>query len=221
MTRYWVRAFLSGLALSAATAMLTVTASADKLFGAMEKAYVTNPTLNAARAGQRATDELVPQALSGWRPTISVFGEVSRTRSSKEGVPIITPDGPDVDSVAINNATSGNVSIQLSQPLFRGFGTVNQTKSAEARVDAGKQNLLATEQQVLFDVVQAYMDVYAGRQYVVLRRQDVSALEAQVKAARDRFAVGEITRTDVSQAESRLSRATSDPRARRHRMRGP
>ncbi|MEI7601567.1 MAG: TolC family outer membrane protein [Aestuariivirga sp.] len=209
MTRYWVRAFLSGLALSAATAMLTVTASADKLFGAMEKAYVTNPTLNAARAGQRATDELVPQALSGWRPTISVFGEVSRTRSSKEGVPIITPDGPDVDSVAINNATSGNVSIQLSQPLFRGFGTVNQTKSAEARVDAGKQNLLATEQQVLFDVVQAYMDVYAGRQYVVLRRQDVSALEAQVKAARDRFAVGEITRTDVAQAQARLAESQS------------
>jgi outer membrane protein len=191
MTRNWMRALLSGAAISLAAALQTVSVSADTLFGAMEKAYVTNPMLNSARAGQRATDELVPQALSGWRPTI------------------FTPDGPDVDSVAVNNATGGDVSIQLSQPLFRGFGTVNQTKSAEARVDAGKQGLLATEQQVLFDVVQAYMDVYAGRQYVVLRRQDVAALQAQVKAARDRFAVGEITRTDVAQAEARLAEAQS------------
>ena len=209
MSRNWVRAFLSGVAFSAAAAMLSVSASADTLFGAMEKAYVTNPTLNAARAGQRATDELVPQALSGWRPTIGVFGEVNRTRTSKENVPIFTPEGPDVDSVAVNNATGGDVSIQLAQPLFRGFGTVNSTKAAEARVDAGKQNLLGTEQQVLFDTVQAYMDVYAGRQFVMLRRQDVAALQAQVKAAQDRFAVGEITRTDVAQAQARLAEAQS------------
>lgn len=189
--------------------MHTAAASADTLFGAMEKAYITNPTLNAARAGQRATDELVPQALSGWRPTIGVQAEVNRTRTTKEGVPVFTETGPDIDSLAINNATSGDVTIQLAQPLFRGFGTVNQTKSAEARVDAGKQGLLGTEQQVLFDVVQAYMDVYAGRQFVMLRRQDVAALQAQVKASSDRFAVGEITRTDVAQAEARLAEAQS------------
>ncbi|MCX7351398.1 MAG: TolC family outer membrane protein [Alphaproteobacteria bacterium] len=209
MTGNWVRAFLSGVAFSAAAVVLTVSASADTLFGAMEKAYVTNPTLNAARAGQRATDELVPQALSGWRPTICVFGEVNRTRTSQQSAPIFTPEGPDVDSLAVNSATGGDVSIQLAQPLFRGFGTVSQTKSAEARVDASKQGLLGTEQQVLFDVVQSYMDVYAGRQYVALRRQDVSALQAQVKAAKDRFAVGEITRTDVAQAEARLAESQS------------
>lgn len=209
MTRIWLRALLSGAAISLAAAMQTAAASADTLFGAMEKAYITNPTLNAARAGQRATDELVPQALSGWRPTVGVQAEVNRTRTTKEGVPIFTETGPGVDSLAVNNATSGDVTIQLAQPLFRGFGTVNQTKSAEARVDAGKQNLLGTEQQVLFDVVQAYMDVYAGRQFVMLRRQDVAALQAQVKAARDRFAVGEITRTDVAQAEARLAEAQS------------
>lgn len=207
MTQNWVRALLSGVAMTVAAAMQTASASADTLFGAMEKAYITNPTLNAARAGQRATDELVPQALSGWRPTIGVQAEIDRTRTTKEGVPVFTETGPGVDSVAINNATGGDVTIQLAQPLFRGFGTVNQTKSAEARVDAGKQGLLGTEQQVLFDVVQAYMDVYAGRQFVMLRRQDVAALQAQVKAARDRFAVGEITRTDVAQAEARLAEA--------------
>jgi len=205
MTAKWVRAFLSGVAVSAAMAMLSMPASADTLFGAMEKAYVTNPTLNAARAGQRATDELVPQALSGWRPTIGVGAQINKSYSSG-------PVGQDVDGTIIRDSSdqfNSNVAIQLNQPLFRGFGTVNQTKSAEARVDAGKQNLLGTEQQVLFNVVQAYMDVYAGRQFVMLRRQDVAALEAQVKAARDRFAVGEITRTDVAQAQARLAEAQS------------
>ena len=100
---------------------------------------------------------------------------------------------------------SGDLSIVLNQPLFQGFRTVESTKAAEAQVDAGRQGLLQTEQQVLFDVVQAYMDVYAGRQLVVLRRQDVAALQAQVRASNERFAVGEITRTDVAQAEARLA----------------
>lgn len=201
MKVHWVRVLLSGVAFSVAAAMQTVSASADSLFGAMEKAYVTNPTLNAARAGQRATDELVPQALSGWRPTIGISGEIDKTYASK-------PVGVDLNGDIVRDSGSAynsSLAIQLNQPLFRGFGTVNQTKAAEARVDAGKQGLLGTEQQVLFDVVQAYMDVYSGRQFVMLRRQDVAALEAQVKAARDRFAVGEITRTDVAQAESRLA----------------
>lgn len=208
MKRNLVRSVVFGAAFAAAGMLLPAAAMADSLFAAMEKAYITNPTLNAARAGQRATDELVPQALSGWRPTIGVQGEVDRTRTTAQDV-VIPGAGGDVDSLAVNNATGGSVSIQLNQPLFRGFETVNRTKSAEARVDAGRQNLLGSEQQVLFDVVQAYMDVYAGRQYVVLRRQDVAALQAQVKAARDRFAVGEITRTDVAQAEARLAEAQS------------
>ena len=78
MTVHWVRALLSGVAISVAAAMQTVSASADSLFGAMEKAYVTNPTLNSARAGQRATDELVPQALSGWRPSVGVTANVAK-----------------------------------------------------------------------------------------------------------------------------------------------
>lgn len=201
MTRNWVRAIISGAAISAAAVMLSVSASADTLFGAMEKAYVTNPTLNAARAGQRATDELVPQALSGWRPTVGVAADITKTYANQ---PVGVDDNGDIVRSGRDN-WDGNLAIQLNQPLFRGFGTVNQTKAAEARVDAGKQGLLGTEQQVLFDVVQSYMDVYAGRQFVSLRRQDVAALQAQVKAAQDRFAVGEITRTDVAQAQARLA----------------
>lgn len=202
-----VRALLGGVALAAALAVQCVVVNADTLFGAMEKAYVTNPTLNAARAGQRAVDELVPQALSGWRPTIGVGGEIDRITGSQS---VEIPDeGGFEDTVITNNATSGNLGIELNQPLFNGFRTVEGTKAAEARVDAGRQGLLETEQQVLFNVVQAYMNVYAGRQIVVLRKQDVAALQEQVRAANERFAVGEITRTDVAQAEARLAESES------------
>lgn len=196
---------LSGAVLSSAAMLYPHLVSADTLSVAMEKAYVTNPTLNSARAGQRAVDELVPQALSGWRPTVGIGAEIDKTYASQ-------PVGVDLNGDIVRDtgdSYNGSIAIQLAQPLFRGFGTVNQTKAAEARVDAGKQGLLGTEQQVLFDVVQAYMDVYAGRQFVTLRRQDVAALSTEVKAARDRFAVGEVTRTDVAQAEARLAEAQS------------
>ena len=191
-----IKGFLFSLALSAAALMAADLAQADTLFGAMEKAYSTNPTLNGARAGQRATDEQVPQALSGWRPTVTVNGEVSHNweKSQRTG-----QKAEDFDSK--------RVAITLNQPIFRGFRTVESTKAAEARVDAGRQNLLQTEQNVLFKVVQAYMNVYAGRQLVVLQKQNVAAFSSQLNAANERFSVGEITRTDVAQARSRLAEA--------------
>jgi len=192
---------VKGLFWGAATAVLVVVqaggALADSLYGAMEKAYVTNPTLNAARAGQRAVDETVPQALSGWRPSVSVQAGV---QSESVVAPSLRTGEYEQD-----RAESGSLSISLNQPLFQGFRTVESTKAAEAQVDAGRQGLLQTEQQVLFDVVQAYMNVYAGRQLVNLRKQDVAALQAQVRASNERFNVGEITRTDVAQAEARLA----------------
>ena len=202
MNRNWTRGLLCGAALMMVTALGTSASFADTLFGAMEKAYITNPTLNASRAGQRAIDEQVPQALSGWRPTVSVQGEVQ-----SESVVANEPPGLLDSSRTLrqDRTESGSVAIVLNQPVFQGFRTVESTKAAEAQVDAGRQGLLQTEQQVLFDVVQAYMNVYAGRQLVVLRRQDVAALEAQVRASNERFAVGEITRTDVAQAEARLA----------------
>lgn len=199
-----VRALLCSVLFSAVGMFQTSASLADTLFGAMEKAYVTNPTLDAARAGQRAIDELVPQALSGWRPTIAVQGNVQKFRSSQKGE-VVDFTGNSEDVLVTDNGNSGDIAIQLNQPLFRGFGTVERTKGAEARVDASRQNLLQTEQQVLFNVVQAYMSVYAGRQLVALRKQDVAALQADVKASKERFAVGEITRTDVAQSEARLA----------------
>lgn len=178
------------LALAAMLGVPAGGASAQSLTEAMVQAYATNPTLRAARAGQRATDELVPRALSGWRPTVTADANVSAT----------TIDGaPD--------SSNGSLSITLNQPIFNGFKTINSTKAAEATVAAGEQGLLSTEQNVLFQAVQAYMGVIRDRSIVSLRKRQVSVLNAQLRAANDRFQAGEATRTDVSQARSRVSGA--------------
>ncbi len=191
-----MRRLFFGAAMTAAGLMQAAPALADTLFGAMERAYSTNPTLQGERAGQRATDELVPQALSGWRPTVTLNADIGR-------------DWVDAGSTSFKeeSSDSGSVSIQLRQPVFQGFRTVENTRASEARVDAGRQNLLQTEQSVLFDVVQAYMNVYAGRQLVALQKQNVAALRGQLNASNERFNVGEITRTDVAQSRASLARA--------------
>jgi outer membrane protein len=191
-----IRGLLFGVAIAAMSLMQPGAALADSLFGAMEKAYSTNPTLNGARAGQRATDEQVPQALSGWRPSVTVNDEITHTWADSN-----------TTNFKEDSFDSTGISIQLNQPLFRGFRTVEGTKAAEARVDAGRQNLLQREQEVLFNVVQAYMNVYAGRQLVALQKQNVAALRAQLRASNERFNVGEITRTDVAQSRASLAQA--------------
>jgi outer membrane protein len=195
MMRFRLRGFLPGLVFLACGTVLGGSALADSLYGAMEKAYTTNPTLQGARAGQRATDELVPQALSGWRPTVTVNGGLVRDYTEFS------------DGAKISDTGRSEVEISLRQPLFRGFRTIERTKAAEARVDAGRQNLLASEQSVLFNVVQAYMNVYSGRQLVALQKQNVAVLSGQLRAANERFNVGEITRTDVAQARASLAQA--------------
>lgn len=181
-------------------------ARADTLPEALALTYLNNPTLNAARAGQRATDEQVPQALSGWRPTITVNGdiqEVDETSTKLEGEPGMEP----VATRRSLDRRPGSLTITLSQPVFRGFGTIEGTKAAEATVRAGQQNLLASEQEVLFSAVQAYMDVYSARQLVALQQENVTVLRGQLNASNERFEVGEITRTDVAQSRASLSQA--------------
>ena len=102
------------------------------------------------------------------------------------------------------------MSIGLSQPIFRGFKTINGTKAAEANVEAGKQSLLAIEQDILFQAIQAYMNVIRDRQIVGLRQKNVDVLKKQLGAADERFKVGEITRTDVAQSRASVSGAQSN-----------
>lgn len=183
---------------------IPVPAFADTLPEAWALAYETNPTLRSARAGQRATDENVPQALSGWRPQVAVQGELGWEHVRTKNIPNTSGVGDDfIDSADQTNPTS--IAIGLSQPIFRGFKTVEGTKQAQATVQAGRQDLLATEQQVLFDATQAYMDVWRNRRVVSLRQKNVQVLQEQLRAAQERFDVGEVTRTDVEQARARLA----------------
>ena len=181
---------LAGFALS----LTTQVASAENLFDALLEAYRQNPTLNAARAGQRATDEAVPQALSGWRPTVSASGTAAQTWSNTYAY------GSNTNSSV--TPTTENLSIKLDQPLFRGFKTVEGTAAAEAQVKAGQQQLLSTEQAVLLNGVQAYLDVIRDRRTVQLRQQNLVVLNDQLKASNARFKAGELTKTDVAQSQS-------------------
>lgn len=191
---YAVAALLLG------TAAQGTPAAAMTLEEALAAAYVTNPTLQAQRAAVRATDEEVPQALSGWRPTITTSASFGRTEVDTETGGVATER--DLDS--------RDAAIVLTQPLFRGFRTVNAVDAAENTVLAARSELTSTEQSVLLSAAQAYMDVLRDMAVLELNINNQQVLRRQLEAARDRFQVGEITRTDVSQAESRLAGAIAD-----------
>lgn len=177
-------------------ATLAVPASAESLLEALAKAYATNPELLSERANLRATDERVPQALANWRPRVELSGEA--------GV-------EDIDSNTTNETRHPKaLALSVVQPLYRGGRTVSETEEAEAQVLAGRAELVSTEQRILLDATRAYMDVVRDEAVLELNRSNEQRLERQLQAARDRFRVGEITRTDVAQAEARLARARAD-----------
>jgi len=182
--------------MTAAVLIAVPTTSAETLNEALASAYSGNPTLRAQRANQRSTDELVPQALSGWRPTV--------TAQAFSGVERVNNNG--VQGLFFNKTlVPGQLEITLSQPVFSGFGPHYSLKSGEANVEAGRQNLLAVEQDILFQATQAFMNVIRDRQILTLRQRNVVVLREQLKAAQERFNVGEVTRTDVAQAQARLA----------------
>ena len=182
-------------------------AGAESLAQALASAYMTNPTLNAERAALRATDEEISQARSNFRPSL--------TGEADTGYRNTNPD-PKARSTTTGGFNSGgthhpkNLSLTLSQTLFRGFRTLNAIREAEATIQSGRANLRDAEQTVLLDGVTAYMDVYRDQAIVRLRESNVRVLSEQQKATEDRFEVGEVTKTDVAQSEARRSGAVSD-----------
>lgn len=176
-------------------------ASATTLNEALGRAYETNPVLNAERARLRAVNESVTQAKAGYRPNVSAGADIGQTWTN-------TPL-----SNTTNNPRGYSVSVQ--QPLFRGFRTQNAVSGAEASVLSARQALADVEQNVLLDAVTAYMDVLNTRAIVALRERDVAALEEQLGGSRARFEVGELTRTDVAQAQARVSLSISQLTAAR------
>ena len=191
------RAILFGTAALLWTSGEPAEVRAETIADALASAYAANPTLQAERARQRATDEGVAQALSGWRPTVtaSADGGWDRTNPKPGGTTKTKP---------------ADVTIALEQPLFRGFRTVSGTRVAEATVKAGQQTLLAVEQQVLLDGVVAYLNVIRDRDILVQRRRAAGILAKEHKATRARFEAGEINRTDVALARARASQADAD-----------
>ena len=168
---------------------------------ALAKAYLNNPTLEAERANLRAIDENVPQALSNWRPELELSGDLSRSETFAD---VRTFGGKD------QVRTPRSVELNITQSLFRGFRTEAAIREAEIQVLAARARLSATEQTVLLDATRAYVNVYREQAVLELNINNEQVLSRQLEATRDRFQVGEVTRTDVSQAEARLAGATAD-----------
>jgi outer membrane protein len=182
----------SRLALGAALLCTTSLATAETLRDALQQAYQTNPTLAGARAGQRANDENEPIARANGLPDLDLTGAFNENIKS-----------------ASNNFSSPDrlVSSQLNVavPVYTGGAVKNSIRAARTRIEAGRANLRGVESDLFTAVVAAYSDVLRDEAIVGLNRNQVRVLKTNLEAARDRFEVGDLTRTDVAQSEARLS----------------
>ncbi|MDA0342316.1 MAG: TolC family outer membrane protein [Proteobacteria bacterium] len=195
--------FLVGLLGLGCTVFAATGASAQTMEEALALAYTNNPDLRASRANLRVDDEGVPQAKSGWRPTVSST---------------LTLGGTYVDSTS-GTSTTSNISsssiprtaiVSINQPLYRGGRTAASVRRATSNVQAERSRMFSVEQNVLLNAATAYVDTMRDGSVLRLQINNLSRLQKQLEATRDRFAVGEVTRTDVAQAESRVARAQAD-----------
>ncbi len=204
---WWLAVLLAApVTIAASTAV-----SADTLEWALVQAYQNNPSLNAQRAALRAADENVPQALSGYRPKLSVTASGGYNYQSVLSHSVnqqVFPNSVSYNNTSANFASRG-VGATATQTLYNGFQTANRTRQAESQVMGARETLRVTEQQVLLDAATAYMNLLRDQAIVDLNRRNVEVLTEQLKQTRDRFNVGEVTRTDVAQAESRLAAGRS------------
>ncbi len=184
--------------LVASCALFAVPVQAETLHQALAAAYKYNPQIDAERARLRATDESVSIANSGFRPNIGASADI--TRDWQRTRPPSVGDGGN---------TSKGYSVNVTQPIFQGFRVINAVNEAEATVRAGREILRTTEQGILLQAVTAFMDVIRDQAIVRLRENNVNVLSRELQATRDRFAVGEVTRTDVAQAEARRAASIS------------
>jgi outer membrane protein len=185
-------------------------ARAESLEAALVEAYMNNPSLNSQRAAVRATDENVPQALSGYRPRISIVATAAENSQSTVSKALPVPPGqPATYSTLSGYNSPASVGATITQTLFNGFQTANRTRQAESQVLAARETLRNTEQTVLLNAVTAYMNLLRDGAILDLQRRNVEVLQEQLRQTRDRFNVGEVTRTDVAQAESRLAAGRS------------
>jgi outer membrane protein len=194
-------------ALASATALLTVLAAAsavraETLLDAIDLAYRTNPTLQAQRASLRALDETYVQARAQLRPTLSGGGGYTFTRQSENTVSFGTP-GP----FETNNRFA---TVSLSAPVYTGGAAASAIRAAERDILQGREQLRATEAQVMATVITAYMDVIRDTEALRIDQENLKVLQRQLQETSAEFDVGEVTKTDLAQAEARLAAAQSN-----------
>jgi TolC family type I secretion outer membrane protein len=178
-------------------------ATAQTLTEALAYAYQNNPQLLAQRASLRATDEEVPQALAGWRPTVNFTAQAGLNRSALSTTSAITGE----TNTLRGSFESRSVQLEASQPIYRGGRTEAATRQAINTVQAARAQTLSVETDVFLAVVTAFLDVVRDQNLLEVARNNEQVLRKQLEATRDRFRVGEVTRTDVAQAESALAQA--------------
>ena len=189
-------AMLAGTAL---TVSMTAPGAAETLPGALSKAYDNNPTLTAARAGQRANDENLPIQKAAGLPNVGTSVEFQEN--------LVIPGNSFF--VAKRSLTVGG---RLSVPIYQGGAVRNAVKAAKFRIEAGQADLRGTEASIFSQVVGAYMDVLRDQAIVQLNQKNVSVLSTNLQASSDRFEIGDLTRTDVAQSQARLALADGDLR---------
>jgi outer membrane protein len=200
-------------------------ARADTLNGALTNAYKNNPQLNSQRAVVRETDESVPQALSGYKPSVSATLSTSQSYTSTVSklttaspVGVNTPNGPQRIILPQQpcltapcyprtdyESQPSAAGLTVSQTLFNGFQTANRVRQAESNTSAAREALRVAEQTVLLNAATAYMDLLRDGALLELQRRNVEVLQEQLRQTRDRFNVGEVTRTDIAQTEAQLA----------------
>ncbi len=185
----------------AIVALCAGTASAQTLTEALAYAYNNNPQLLAQRALLRATDEQVPQALSNWRPTVNFTGQAGYARGA-----VASTGNPS----QFTSFVERELDLQITQPIYRGGRTEAQTRQAINTVQAARAQTLAVETTVFQAVAQAFLDTVRDQTLVEVNRENEEALRKQLEGTRDRFRVGEVTRTDVAQAESSYAQARAN-----------
>ncbi len=180
-------------------ALAAGTASADTLREALVSTYNANPTLTGQRETLKSSDAGVAIARAAGRPQVSATVGVTRDLTRSGRFDVGGSKGPFI--------TGG---VDLSYPLFQGGTVRNNVEAAKTRVEAGRATLRAVEGDVFTEAVAAYMDVIRDRAIVELNNNNVQVLDTNLQAARDRFEIGDVTRTDVAQSEARLSLQRSE-----------
>ncbi len=191
------KTYLAGLMFATALGA-ALPAQAESIFEALSQTYNTNPTLQAQRAYLRSIDENVAIAKSGYRPNIALSAAYSDATKNSD---IYSMDG---------SSQQGTLAATVTQPIFSSFTTVNSVKSADSTVRAEQNNLYNVEQSVFLSASTAYLDVFRDAAIVELQKNNENLLKKRLDETTQRFKVGEVTRTDVSQAQARYSQAISD-----------